>query len=57
MYKLSLFSSWRWLSLCLALVSGNGAFGAPRISEFMAANGSVIKDTDGEEHDWIEIFN
>ncbi len=27
------------------------------ISEFMAANGSVIKDTDGEEHDWIEIFN
>ncbi len=57
MYKLSLFSSWRWLSLCLALVSGNGAFGAPRISEFMAANGSFLADEDGVFSDWIEIHN
>ena len=57
MYKLSLFSSWRWLSLCLALVSGTGAFGAPRISEFMAANGSFLADEDGVFSDWIEIHN
>lgn len=27
------------------------------ISEFMADNGGVIRDEDGDESDWIEIFN
>jgi hypothetical protein len=27
------------------------------ISEFMASNSTVLKDTDGESSDWIEVFN
>ena len=33
------------------------SFGAPTISEFMAANDSGLADEDGEFSDWIEIFN
>ncbi|HSH14685.1 MAG TPA: lamin tail domain-containing protein, partial [Verrucomicrobiae bacterium] len=32
-------------------------FGAPRITEFMAANDAVLADEDGEYSDWIEIHN
>jgi len=27
------------------------------ISEFMAANGNVLHDVDGEASDWVEIYN
>ena len=27
------------------------------ITEFMAINGSTLKDEDGDTSDWIEIFN
>jgi hypothetical protein len=45
------------LLLCLAIALGGTASGAPRISEFMAANESNLPDEDGEFSDWIEIHN
>src|SRR5438034_10646883 len=45
------------LFLWLALTPAMTCFGAPRITEFMAANGSVLADEDGEYSDWIEIHN
>ncbi len=55
------FNSWggRCLVLCLALAQALAAdsLAAPRITEFMAANGSVLADEDGEFSDWIEIHN
>lgn len=45
------------LALWLALLPGVAALGAPRITEFMAANESVIADQDGDYSDWIEIHN
>ena len=51
------FSSCRWLFLWLALAPAIANFGAPRITEFMAANGSELADEDGEFSDWIEIHN
>ena len=33
------------------------AFGAPRITEFMADNETGLKDEDGQFSDWIEIHN
>ena len=33
------------------------AWGAPEITEFMAANNSSIPDEDGERSDWIEVHN
>jgi hypothetical protein len=52
-------SSWRrrWLLLFLALGLATDTFGAPRITEFMAANDSGLADEDGEFSDWIEIHN
>ena len=40
----------------LLLLAGRVA-AAPRISEFMAENRSVLADEDGEFSDWIEIYN
>ena len=51
------FSSCRWLVVWLALAPAIANFGAPRITEFMAANGSELADEDGEFSDWIEIHN
>src|SRR6266513_424236 len=42
-----------WLTLTPAIAS----FGTPCITEFMAANDSVLADEDGEFSDWIEIQN
>lgn len=50
-------SFWRWLALWLGLTSGASGFGAPIISEFMAANETRLADEDGEFSDWIEIHN
>lgn len=47
----------RAVLLCLAMLQGAGAFAAPRITEFMADNESVLADVDGEFSDWIEIHN
>src|SRR5258705_9886238 len=49
--------SWRWVPLWLALVSCATGFGAPQITEFMAANTSGLADEDGAFSDWIEIHN
>jgi hypothetical protein len=43
------------LSLAAALISSS--FGALRITEFMAANESGLRDEDGHFSDWIEIHN
>jgi len=45
------------LFLSLALMSAIASFGAPRITEFMAANDSALADENGEFSDWIEIHN
>jgi hypothetical protein len=50
-------SHWRWLLLCLAVVPALTTFGAPRITEFMAANDPGLTDEDGAFSDWIEIHN
>lgn len=34
-----------------------GGIGAPLISEFLAKNEDGLKDEDGDESDWIEIYN
>jgi hypothetical protein len=51
----------RSLLLGLALICGASAlasaFGAPVITEFMAADQSGLADAEGEYHDWIEIHN
>ena len=57
MLKFTLFFSWRWLALCVVLGSGAAVRSAPRISEFMASNESVLADEDGVFSDWIEIHN
>jgi hypothetical protein len=51
-----LISSWRRL-LWLAFATATASFGAPRITEFMAANDSGLADEDGDFSDWIEIHN
>ena len=38
-------------------MSAIASFGAPRITEFMAANDSALADENGEFSDWIEIHN
>ena len=43
--------------LWLVLAPAIAGFGAPRITEFMAANDSGLADEDGEFSDWIEIYN
>ena len=45
------------LFLWLALAPAMTCFGAPLITEFMAANVSTLADEDGEFSDWIEIQN
>src|SRR5205823_2455496 len=45
------------LFLWLALAPAMTCFGAPLITEFMAANVSTLADEDGEFSDWIEIHN
>lgn len=32
-------------------------FAAIRINEFMASNGDTIEASDGQDYDWIELFN
>src|SRR5690349_19843114 len=49
--KTPLFS----LALILALAAPINA--APVISEFLADNDGGFKDEDGEDQDWIEIYN
>ena len=44
---------WLGVVLCLCI----SCPGAPVITEFMAANDSVLADEDGEFSDWIEIHN
>src|SRR5688572_14129830 len=55
--EFKLCCSWRSLCLALALIIAAPAFGAPVITEFMAANESTLRDEDGEFSDWIEIHN
>lgn len=57
MLKFNSCSFSRLLLLWLALIPGVSCFGAPIISEFMAANASGLADEDGEFSDWIEIYN
>lgn len=45
------------LALGLALLGGPAGLGAPRITEFLAANESGLADEEGEFSDWIEIHN
>lgn len=48
------------LWLCVSGVSGGGAVSAEselRISEFMAANSSLLTDPQGRYSDWVEIHN
>src|SRR5439155_26831186 len=45
------------LFLWLALTPAMTCFGAPLITEFMAANVSTLADEDGEFAGWIEIQN
>ncbi|MGE3309157.1 MAG: CotH kinase family protein [Limisphaerales bacterium] len=47
----------RILALGLLGLLAGSAWGAPRITEFLAANDSGLKDEDGEFSDWIEIHN
>ncbi len=47
----------RWLCFWLALAPSAFCFGAPVITEFLAANDSLLADEDGEFSDWIEIHN
>jgi hypothetical protein len=46
-----------WVLLWLTLIAGARGFGAPRITEFLAANESALADEDREFSDWIEIHN
>ena len=50
-------SSFPGVFLWLVLAPAIAGFGAPRITEFMAANDSGLADEDGEFSDWIEIYN
>lgn len=45
-----------WLG-ALCLVSSLVHAQSPILSEFMAANASVLKDADGEWSDWVELHN
>lgn len=47
----------RWFALGLALTAGVSGLGGPILSEFLAANRSVLADEDGLFADWIEIHN
>ena len=55
--EIKLSSSCLRLLLWLALAPPITGFGAPLITEFMAANDSGLADEDGEFSDWIEIQN
>ncbi len=57
MQRDELYCFWRLLLVWLALVTPASGFGAPVISEFLAANDSVLTDEDGAFSDWIEIHN
>ena len=52
----------RSLLLCLALylsslTNANGDPATVSITEFMAANSRTLLDEDGDNPDWIELFN
>jgi hypothetical protein len=55
--KLYLRCFWSLLLVWAMLTPGTFSFGGPIISEFMAANDSVLADEDGQFSDWIEIYN
>ena len=57
MLQLNLSCLWQGVLLALALSSAVPAFGAPVITEFLAANSSGLADEDGDFSDWIEIHN
>src|SRR5262245_10618470 len=57
MLKCPLPSLSAWLRLGLVFLGAIPGFSGPVISEFLAANGSGLKDEDGEFSDWIEIYN
>ena len=57
MRKLNERSFCRSLLLCLTLILGGDSFGAPAITEFMAASNTGLADEDGDISDWIEIHN
>jgi len=45
------------LSLFLLLTAALPLYGAPVISEFLADNDGGLKDEDGDDNDWIEVYN
>lgn len=46
-----------FLIILLSMLWPASAIAELRINEFMASNDSIILDDDGENSDWIEIFN
>ncbi len=51
-------AAWRVTVWAGALALGAASLDAsPRITEFMAANDTVLADEDGDFTDWIEVFN
>ncbi|MHC1768033.1 MAG: CotH kinase family protein [Verrucomicrobiia bacterium] len=57
MRQLNQRSFWSALLVWLALAPAASSLAGPVISEFMAANESVLADEDGAFSDWIEIHN
>ena len=51
------FGDFRHLLALIFLFQAQVSFAGPVISEFMASNGSVLADEDGDFNDWIEIRN
>jgi len=59
-FSSSLQAKRRFCTMALLLgLCGYGArsFAQPRINEFLAVNNRGLTDKDGEEADWIEIYN
>lgn len=42
---------------CVPALAASRDFTAIRINEFMASNGDTIEASDGQDYDWIELFN
>lgn len=59
MIKLKPFMRLPFLVVIFLLISFSGQAQIPdiRINEFMALNGAILTDQDGEYSDWIEIYN
>lgn len=57
MFEFRCILAWCLLLVALVVAPARCAFGAPRITEFLASNDSGLADEDGEFSDWIEIHN